>query len=308
MLRNVFWTQTSLLRLGLGELEQAGGVAARAAGARALEAVEDRADGEVAVDVDAVVVAVGRVAEVLGAGRVVAVRGHVGAARRVVDRVVHAVAVDLRDDEDLQAVDERRGLGVGPVVAHEALRGLEADARGRDLAARAPGSRGTRRPWSRRAILPMRSTYWVCGPRGTVDRGAQQVAQRRGDARLDDAGAGWPCGTWWRGRRLVASGSALIAATTSLAVLVTAPVALVAGNTRIALPVRVTSSAWLAAPCGGTIWAVSVVAAQVAHRPSRSRRPCWAAARGRASSRRPAGCWRRGGRTAWSRSARWWSC
>ena len=47
---------------------------------------------------------------------------------------VGAVAVDLRDDEDVEVVDELRRLGIGAVVAHEALRGLEADARGRDLA------------------------------------------------------------------------------------------------------------------------------------------------------------------------------
>src|SRR4051812_15840666 len=53
---------------------------------------------------------------------------------------------------------------------------------------------------------------------------------------------------------LLASASVLIAAMTSLAVLVTAPAALVAGRMRIALPVTVTSSAWLAV-VGGTIWA-----------------------------------------------------
>ena len=216
--------------LGLGELEQAGGVAAGAARARrALEAVEDRADGEVAVDVDAVAVAVGRVAEVLGARRVRSSRGPCwcGAASRRSSG--HAVAVDLREDEDVQVVDERRGLGVGAVVAHEALRGLEADARGRDLAARAPGSTGRRRPSSRRATLPMRSIVLVLRAARDRRRGAQQVAERRGDARLDDAVAGGGAVLASRGRRARVRVGVDRGDRPRSAVLVTAPSASVAG-------------------------------------------------------------------------------
>ena len=64
MLRNVFWTQTSLRVSGSESSNRPAMLPPEQPGARALEAVEERADGEVAVDVDAVVVAVGRVAEV----------------------------------------------------------------------------------------------------------------------------------------------------------------------------------------------------------------------------------------------------
>ena len=50
------------------------------------------------------------------------------ALRRVVHRVRRAVGVDRRDDEDVEVVDAARRLGIGAVVAHQALSGLEADA------------------------------------------------------------------------------------------------------------------------------------------------------------------------------------
>ena len=178
---------------------------------------------------------------------------------RVIDRVVHAVAVDLRDDEDLQAVDERRRLGVGAVVAHEALRGLEADARGRDLArvllavevhadlgavARLADAQHRTASAGRAGPSPGRAAGRSAATRCSAGR---RRRRRRG------------CGTWSRGRGWTTCGLALIAAMTSFAVLVTAPVALVAGLTRIALPVSVTLERLVVRPSGGTIWAVSVL-------------------------------------------------
>ena len=64
-----------------------------------------------------------------------AVVDHVLALRVVVvHRVRGAVGVDRRDDEDVEVVDQRLRLGIGRVVAHEPLGGLEADAAGAPLA------------------------------------------------------------------------------------------------------------------------------------------------------------------------------
>ena len=121
-----------VLDLGLGGLRDAREHLARAGGAGAGVAVEQRADGVVAVEVDAPGLPV---ADAAGGGRDRAVALHVLALHAVVvERVVAAVRVGRREDEDVELVDVLLGRRVGRVVAHEPLGGLEARDRGDPLA------------------------------------------------------------------------------------------------------------------------------------------------------------------------------
>ena len=98
---------------------------------RARVAVEQRADGAVAVEVDAPVVAVADVAARLAEHAVVRHVAALGA--EVVERVVTAVRVHRRQDEDVEVVDVGLGGGIGRVVAHEPLGRLQARDRGDPL-------------------------------------------------------------------------------------------------------------------------------------------------------------------------------
>ena len=104
--------------------------------------------------------------------------GQVLAAVGVVQRVRGAVGVDLRDEEDVQPVDERGRLGVGPVVAQEPLSGLEADARGRDLVA---VLLAVQEHADLGAVARLADPQHVLRLRPARERGgrSQQVAQRR---------------------------------------------------------------------------------------------------------------------------------
>src|SRR4051812_31975753 len=96
----------------------------------------------------------------------------------------------------------------------------------------------------------MRSMYWSCGPRGN-EAGARSMSLS-GEL---TPGTTTPAPALVRHgvaeTRAETAGLALITAATCAAVLVTAPLALVAGLMLILLPVRVTLSAWLAAPAAG---------------------------------------------------------
>ena len=125
----------------------------------------------------------------LGNRGVLAVVGQVRAAVRVIQRMRGAVAVDLRDDEDVQPVDERGRLRVAPVVAQEPLRGLEADARGRDLVA---VLLAVEEDADLRTVTVLADPQHplVLRPARERRRRAQQVAQRRDRACHDHAVAG----------------------------------------------------------------------------------------------------------------------
>ena len=93
-------------------------------------AVEGRADAVVAVEVDAPRGPRQRVLE----GLRQAVVDHVAAlVVVVVERVVAAVRVDRRDDEDVEVVDQFLRLRVDRVVAQQPLRRLQAGDRGDPL-------------------------------------------------------------------------------------------------------------------------------------------------------------------------------
>ena len=173
--------------LGLGELERAGVVAAQAVrGRRALEAVVDRADEKLRfMSTPQLLRAAGSVAL---PGIVRAVVRQVLAPVGVIQRVDRAVAVDLRDDEDVEVVDELRRLGIGAVVAHEALRGLGAHAGGRDLVA---VLLAVEEDADLGLVADLADPQHVLGLRAARDRGggAQQVAERG-----DRAGDGMPRG------------------------------------------------------------------------------------------------------------------
>ena len=123
MLRLFSTSQIDVLALGLGQLGRALERVVDAARRRAVVAVEARRDAVVAVEVHAPGVAAGRI----GVG-VRAVVGHVPAlGGEVVEAVVRAVRVVGRDQEDVGVVDDVLGRGVGRVVAHEPLGGLDRD-------------------------------------------------------------------------------------------------------------------------------------------------------------------------------------
>ena len=164
---------------------------------------------------------------------VLAVIGHVRTAVGVVQRVRRAVAVDLRDDEDVEVVDERRRLGHRSRSCARAApwsRGRRPRSRSR---CRAPGSTGTRRPWSRRAACRCAACTGPAGRAGTSPGRAAGRSAASATPGWHDAGAGCWSGTAARTTRLETCGWALIAATTCAAVLVTAPLASVAGLMRI---------------------------------------------------------------------------
>ena len=110
--------------LRLGGLERPGERLARAGRARAGEAVEERADRVVAVEVDAPRVAVGHV--VARRGRRAVVRQVLALHAVVVERGVAAVRVRDREDEDVELVDVLLGRRVRRVVADQPLGGLQA--------------------------------------------------------------------------------------------------------------------------------------------------------------------------------------
>ena len=121
-----------VLDLRLGVLARAVVDVAGAARRRAEVAVERRVLAVVAVEVDAPGVAGGRVADAEGRGAVV---GHVAAlGGEVVHRVVAAIRVDVRHDEDLDLVHQLLGVGVRRVVLDEPLGGLDAAQAGGPLA------------------------------------------------------------------------------------------------------------------------------------------------------------------------------
>ena len=175
------------LRLGL--LERAREDVARAARVGAVVAVEERADGVVPVQVDTERVPVRRRRAVAGArGRAVA--GHVAAlGLEVVQRVVPAVGVDRRHDEDVEVVDELLRLRIGRVVAHEPLARLHARDRGDPL---------TRvllavdEHADLRAVADLADAQRLHLERAALDvgRGVQPVRHRHARTRLRDAGAG----------------------------------------------------------------------------------------------------------------------
>ena len=177
-----------VLHLGLGAFERAGERVAGAAGRRrAVVAVEDGADGGVAVEVDAPVVAVADVAAGR-AGR--AVVGHVAAlGAEVVERVVAAVRVRRRQDEDVEVVDVGLGRRVRRVVLDEPLGGLQARDRGDPLtgvllAVDVDAGLGAR------AVLADAQDALVERPALDVRRSGQVVRQRHARTGRDDAGAG----------------------------------------------------------------------------------------------------------------------
>ena len=160
-----------VLVLRLGELGRARVRVARAPRGRAFEAVEERADGEAAVVVDAPTSARGRVERRRGdiaerSRRVVrpAEAGHRAAlAGRAAlqHRVVAAVRVDGRVDEDVEVVDvrrRRRGRCRSSSAGGSQSRGRPA---GRPTHGRAPARRRRTRSSSRRR--PCRSAGCIAG-------------------------------------------------------------------------------------------------------------------------------------------------
>ena len=167
----------------------------------------------VAVEVDAPGVAGGRV----GVARDGAVVGHVLALRvEVVHRVVAAVRVDVRQDEDLDVVQQLLGLGVRGVVAHEPLGGLDAGQARRplasvllaveedaDLGAVADGADAVHALLERAALHVRRSVEEVVQVHLGADRhdaGAGVAAIRHGGHQRRRRGAGVDRGDDLRGR------------------------------------------------------------------------------------------------------------
>ena len=131
MFGNVSVTQLLVAGLRLGVLRRAGVGVARAGGRRAEVAVEQRVLAAVAVHVDAPASCGGRVR--VARGRAV-VGQRLALRAGVVHRVVRAVRVGVRRDEDLDVVQELLGLRVGRVVLDQLVRRLHAGEAGGPLA------------------------------------------------------------------------------------------------------------------------------------------------------------------------------
>ena len=155
------------------------------------EAVEDRPLGEVAVQVDAPAVAGSRV-RLVARERAWCPRSGWRGSCAGWSHTASASAPSplICGTRKMSSPSTNAGrLRVGPVVAHEPLRGLEADARGRDLVA---VLLAVEEDADLRAVARLADPQHVLGLRAARERRrrAQQVAERRDRAGHDDCVAG----------------------------------------------------------------------------------------------------------------------